>query len=585
MRVNVRTPGTGSGCLLLFALPFAAIGIGMSALAFATLWEAHRLADWVEVPARVEQAELQTSRGDDSTTYRATATYAYEWQGRTYRGTRVSLHGGSDNIGSFHQRTASWLADSQRNGEAVPCYIDPTDAAKSILIRTPRIEMLLFQFAFGFIFGSVGFGLLGSGVWQHRKSRRVTAHAAQFPDEPWRWNADWASGTVPSGDSATLLALAAITIFWNSIAVPAAVLALQKAPETGFFSPVLLVLLFPLIGLGLLAATVRTVLQRRKYGRCLFNMAAVPGVIGGPLCGAITVPTAVEGADAFTLRLTCQKRVTTRSGGKSRTSTHTLWQEERRVRPLEHGRHAAVTTLPVLFAVPYDAEPTTTATAQDRERITWRLEASASVPGVDFHTQFDVPVFRTAASRNDFVPDETPIAPFLADPTPEETWRQAGLQVEERHRSLQVYVPPARLKGPALATTGFALIWNGIVVVLFVSPAPFMLAAIFALFGLLLLFGMLSLWLSAVRITVEPGALTVRGGWLAAGRERRYAAADIANVEARGGMTMGSTLYYHVALLQGGGRAVSLTPALASRQAADALARRLAEALEIGQEH
>ncbi len=59
----------GAGCMVLFGLPFSAVGVGAAIFIGWTLWEWQVMGSWVETPAYIEYAELQTHRGDDSTTY------------------------------------------------------------------------------------------------------------------------------------------------------------------------------------------------------------------------------------------------------------------------------------------------------------------------------------------------------------------------------------------------------------------------------------------------------------------------------------------------------------------------------------
>jgi len=54
MAIHVsRGISKSSGCLLLFAIPFAAIGIGMAGVLGYTIWNAGRMQEWVEVPVAV----------------------------------------------------------------------------------------------------------------------------------------------------------------------------------------------------------------------------------------------------------------------------------------------------------------------------------------------------------------------------------------------------------------------------------------------------------------------------------------------------------------------------------------------------
>ena len=68
-----------AGCLALFALPFAAVGVFGLYLALSTLWTWTRTQSWVEVPAQIQSLDLEEHQGDDSTTYKVCATYRYSF--------------------------------------------------------------------------------------------------------------------------------------------------------------------------------------------------------------------------------------------------------------------------------------------------------------------------------------------------------------------------------------------------------------------------------------------------------------------------------------------------------------------------
>ena len=74
---------TSPGCLMLFALPFAGVGVFMTLLIGRTLWHAREAAGWREVPAMIQSVE---SHGSGENAVETRATYKYEVDGRTYTG-------------------------------------------------------------------------------------------------------------------------------------------------------------------------------------------------------------------------------------------------------------------------------------------------------------------------------------------------------------------------------------------------------------------------------------------------------------------------------------------------------------------
>ena len=103
--IRNETHRRGAGCLMLFALPFAAVGVGALVWSGWTLLDWREAAGWAPVPAEIVAVDLEShtdSEGD--TTYETTATYRYEYEGTSYTGTRVAIDTGADNIGSFQHR-------------------------------------------------------------------------------------------------------------------------------------------------------------------------------------------------------------------------------------------------------------------------------------------------------------------------------------------------------------------------------------------------------------------------------------------------------------------------------------------------
>ena len=85
----------GSWFLFLFALPFAAVGVVMLYFTLSAVWSWYVMRSWERVPAVILQVHLEEHRGDDSTSYKATAKYAYVYKGKNYRGDRVGTASGS----------------------------------------------------------------------------------------------------------------------------------------------------------------------------------------------------------------------------------------------------------------------------------------------------------------------------------------------------------------------------------------------------------------------------------------------------------------------------------------------------------
>lgn len=215
---------------------------------------------------------------------------------------------------------------------------------------------------------------------------------------PWQ-HKKWASGTLQDTNRHAGCLLLAVALFWNGISWAIAVPTVLD-PSAG--GARLIVLLFPLIGVGLAAAAVHAILRRRRYGAATFALATLPGVIGRAIAGHIIVERGLEAESDVVLTLKCVRKVVTGSGKQRRTTETSLWEATQQLPGTVADR--GVIRIPVAFAIPPEAEPTDERNSSDT--IQWSLEARAAREGVDFYAKFEVPVFRTADSATPLTEEE-----------------------------------------------------------------------------------------------------------------------------------------------------------------------------------
>jgi len=145
----------------LFALPFAAVGVGMLLLSvLPTLYDWSRMQFWQPVNATLLAASLNSSRSSKSTSYHVTARYRYEVAGRAYEGERVAISGGGDNVGDFQEALGERLEQALRAGQPVQVWVNPSHPADAVIDRSLRPGLLAFKMVFVVLFGGVGVGLL-----------------------------------------------------------------------------------------------------------------------------------------------------------------------------------------------------------------------------------------------------------------------------------------------------------------------------------------------------------------------------------------------------------------------------------------
>jgi hypothetical protein len=426
-------------------------------------------------------------------------------------------------------------------------------------------------------FGGVGFGGMAGMRVAYRRLKEVEALQAAHPDEPWLWRRDWAAGRIEDSTRDTVLGAWIFAVFWNLVSLPGTYVGVRAALYEG--KPAGLVsLLFLLVGLWLLVRAVQATLRKEKYGISLLELSTVPGSIGQSLAGTVRAAVALPPSEGFGVTLTCVRRVTTRSGKSSSTSERILWQEEQRITGEQSRDYSGMKTrISIRFQLPPDVEAS--ATSNPNDRVIWQLQVSASVPGVDYDSTFEVPVFRTAASEQ--IPPETGAG--ASTPSAVQTSYRppadSPITVTTTRRGTEILFPAARNPGPAIGMTVFMVIWWGALALQLYLKAPIVFPIVTGVFGIILAVFVLELWLRVSRVTVDAGTLTLASGYLTPGRERRLAAADIADVVPAIGMQSGKTVYYDVVIRRKDGKKTTAGSSVRDKREAEWLAATIRRSL------
>jgi hypothetical protein len=401
MATPTKSKRTGSVALMLFALPFAGVGVGALVWGASDVLAWQRMSAWTAVSANLLTVNLEEHDGDDSTTYETTATYRYNVAGQDYTSTRVAIGSGADNLGDF-QRDIYWqLRSAQDSGTPVMAYVDPQNPASAVLNRDLRYGLVVFKGIFVLLFGGVGFGMLFGARHGGNKLAAEEILQEQFPNEPWRWRPEWASGRIPGSARTAAYVAIGFAVVWNLISLPAGVFLPAEIASGNW--PAAIGLLFPLVGIGLAVWAIRSWLRLKRFKVATLVLQRTPVALGGRLKGTIRVDAEVPIATDFKLELVCSEETVSGSGKNRHRSERMMWQKEWRVPRHQCQIGPTLTSIPVDVTVPAD-QPTTTPT-DDTPKIEWRLDVTGECPGPDFWSRFELPVFavgeRAAAGEPD----------------------------------------------------------------------------------------------------------------------------------------------------------------------------------------
>ena len=215
-----------------------------------------------------------------------------------------------------------------------------------------------------------------------------TVREKALSPQPWLNRADWAKGEIAARENAT--SVIGLCVIGAAATFAAAFLFISESAEDLNAKDGGLKWVCVLFGVVFLAGAIHTAIFRHKFGKSLFKMKSVPGVVGGNLTGNIDVGARLDAKTDFKIELRCLKLQPRRSGSDAGTNANILWESATDAHA--DNLNGNNSTIPVKFEIPAGCAESEAPMLADR--IMWQLEARASVPGVDYVATFEVPVFK-----------------------------------------------------------------------------------------------------------------------------------------------------------------------------------------------
>lgn len=372
-----------------------------------------------------------------------------------------------------------------------------------------------------------------------------------------------------------LLWLAGFVIFWNAISFTVAGVATAKLARElakGEYG-ILLVYLFPAVGVMLLAWLVKSWLHERRFGKTTLMMDPFPGAIGGQVGGEIRIPVSLPPATRYDLHLQClHSRETRNSKGQRSTSTSLEWQEQM------EGRAETTTdgvTVRFLFDVPADLpEPTPKGSNWHH----WKLSIGADVPGVDLDASFELPMHK---STNTSAIDIPGLARERQRSNTEKL--QTVLNADYQNDTLYFDFPYGRDKASGVILLLAGLMFAGGGLAGAISEAGkgglgfgmVLFFGIFILVGGAMLAGALYIPFNRLQVAIDPVNLHLRRHWLGWEVSRHEVAVDALRtikLERRSSVSNGKqfTVYYRLVVADEAGKEWTVAESIPGRSLADA---------------
>lgn len=433
------------------------------------------------------------------------------------------------------------------------------------LARKKGFELL------GMIAASIGFVALIFGISGKREAIKSAGKKAEVEEKPWLMRKDWAEGRIRSTSRKGVLLLWIFVFFWcfGSAAISMVVVPWQWNLGN---RAVLMALVFPVIGVALIAFAFWTTMAWRRFGRTVFDMESVPVAAGGALSGSVRVPGKLRPEHGWHVALSCISRKTTGPANNLRTTERILWRDETWLRRDLPQTLPNQTSIPVFFRLPENKPDSTPATGDGTH---WRLEASARLAGPDFHAAFEVPVFKLSEQPD--IPENRAAQYQLSlDEIQKEI--QSKIQIIDLPESKEFIFSGGRAPGFATGATACCLIWTAIVVLLVVYRAPIPVPLIFGAMDLMMLYFVFDLWFRRSRVMVSAGTVTIQTIWPGYKKEISVKSGDATRFFTEIGATVGHSVYYDLKLRTRDGKELTLAKTLNHKPEADWLARQLTAA-------
>src|SRR5437870_8256743 len=423
----------------------------------------------------------------------------------------------------------------------------------------------------GLIFASSkGYGLL----------KKLAALQEANPLSPWLWRADWASRRAESQNKKSYITAWIAAAFCNLITLPVLFGALPRWLQASGPRPLFL-LGFNSFGVILFVYALRATIRHERFGNTYFEFDSLPFSPGERVSGRIHLRFETQAAHGIDLRLSCVRRVVTGSGKNSTTYKIVLWHAHNNIPSGAVGPGPLGRAIPVDFTLP--AENLVTDHNNLNDQILWLLHAQADVPGVDYSDDFELPIFRTAASpqptgesQSDagtavtgfgFAIARSSYADEGAVPQPV----RMKVVVSMHDGGIEFYFPAFRTPGRALVLLLVSVIFSGAVYALVSSRVPFLFTIFFVLSDLFVICGFFHVAFGSARIGVGNGEILSRRGVLGTGTTRRTPFSEVASIIPVGSMQQAGSAdnsVYAIRMLTKGGKKFTLADEISSREEA-----------------
>lgn len=351
---------------------------------------------------------------------------------------------------------------------------------------------------------------------------------------------------------------------------------IPKALEKGG-GEVVLLCLFPAVGLALLAWVFERTIRWIKFGRTVLALDTLPGIIGGELRGIVETSSGLAPRGDIRVELRCLREV---SDSES-TTEEILWNGETDLPPEAVKIRPTGMGIPICITIHYTCRPSSPEDTDNQ--VVWRLKVRTELKGLDFTASFDVPVFLTRDSRES-VEAGSGVAPrrIFKDHEGYRFRKNSAIRIKKNVRGgCQIHFPANRAPIIALWLGLTAVVVCGLAWALLYTDAPRFFPAMFGFFGLLFMIGAISYAFRRMIVLVKPGTITVVNRTLGMGTTKELSAERVAGVYSGVYLDTPKMTYYEIKIRKKKGRPVIAGTMIPSKREAEWIVDEIMSAFEM----
>jgi hypothetical protein len=375
--------------LRLIGLPFFLIGTIIALVGLNMFYTWYKSENWPKAQAKVVSAEIATHRGSKGgSTYSLKGSFTYDYEGRSYTGQQFEIESGSSSAYDEKRAMLDTLQAAIAEDKPLEAFVNPEDPSEAFIFRHVSMGMMLFV-GIGGLFSIIGLVIL-TGVFPLGNVASIDdTMLKKQPKEPWLADSRWQGFNLKTNHWKKLCSQWGIAI-GMSVFISFFVYLVFTDKSAPFFAKAIIGL-FSVISVGLLVQSVYMTLQYFKFRESALLLSQMPLCGGCEFMAVLAVEERFTIGQEFCFELVCERRLVTGSGKNSHTTTDVLHKSSYQASAGSECFRNRRIYIPVRMQIPADFMPNTDVTANPS--ITWKLLASASVPGVDFAAEFSLPVY------------------------------------------------------------------------------------------------------------------------------------------------------------------------------------------------